>query len=143
MNSPVLAPAAVLALWSIIVLFWVFVTRMKAFSDAGVELGSSDPGVRYQDVESQMPASVNWKSHNFVHLMEQPTLFYAVVVILAITGQGDGFNATLAWGYTLVRILHSLWQCLINTVPVRLGLFMLSTFFLLVLAIDAVRVTAF
>jgi hypothetical protein len=75
--------------------------------------------------------------------MEQPTLFYAVVAILAITGQGDGFNTLLAWGYTMGRVLHSLWQCTINTVPVRLSLYMLSTFFLLILALEAVRVTAF
>jgi hypothetical protein len=143
MNSPILAPAAVLILWSIVVLFWVVVTRMKAFSAAGIDLGSADPGVRYQDVEAQMPASVNWKSHNFVHLMEQPTLFYAVVAILALAGQGDGLNALLAWGYTLVRVLHSLWQGLVNTIPVRFGLYVLSTFLLLVLAVNAVRATAF
>jgi hypothetical protein len=143
MNSPILAPAAVLILWSIVVLFWVVVTRMKAFSAAGIDLGSADPGVRYQDVEAQMPASVNWKSHNFVHLMEQPTLFYAVVAILALAGQGDGLNALLAWGYTLVRVLHSLWQGMVNTIPVRFGLYVLSTFFLLVLAVNAVRATAF
>ena len=143
MNSPILTPAAVLVLWSIFVLIWVFVTRMKAFSDAGIRLGTSDPGVRYTDVESQLPANVNWKSHNFTHLMEQPTLFYAVVAILAIAGQGDGFNTLLAWGYTMARVLHSLWQCTVNTVPVRLSLYMLSTFFLLILAFEAVRATAF
>jgi hypothetical protein len=143
MNPPILAPAAVLVLWSIVVLFWVFATRMKAFSDAGIDLGSAEPGVRYADVESQMPESVNWKSHNFTHLMEQPTLFYALVAILAIAGQGDGFNAMLAWAYALVRILHSLWQSTINTIPVRFGLYLLSTFFLLVLAVSAVGTTAF
>ena len=142
MSSPILGPAAVLVLWSIVVLFWMFITRMRAFSDAGIDLGSSEPGARYQDVESQMPASANWKSHNFVHLMEQPTLFYAVVAILAIAGHGDGLNAMLAWGYVVLRILHSLWQALVNTVPVRLGLYILSTFFLLVLAVNAVRITA-
>lgn len=142
MNAPILAPAAALVLWSILVLFWVFITRMKAFSDAGIDLGTAEPGVRYQDVEAQMPASVNWKSQNFVHLMEQPTLFYAVAIILALAGQGDGINAMLAWGYALVRILHSLWQGLVNAIPVRFGLYILSTFFLLVLAINAVRATA-
>ncbi len=141
MSSPILAPAAVLVLWSILILVWVFATRMKAFSDAGITLGTSDPGVRYADVESQMPDSVNWKSHNFTHLMEQPTLFYAVVAILAIAGQGDGFNTLLAWGYTMGRVLHSLWQCTVNTIPVRLSLYILSTFFLLILALEAVRVT--
>lgn len=143
MNSPILAPAAILVLWSVIVLFWVFVTRMKAFSQAGLALGDAEPGSRYQDVEQNMPASANWKSHNFVHLMEQPTLFYAVVAIIALTGQGSGINLNLAWAYVGLRIAHSLWQSLVNTVPVRFGLYMLSTLCLLAMAINAVRLTVF
>ena len=84
MNSPILAPAAVLILWSVLILLWVLITRLKAFANAGITLGTAEPGTRYGDVEAQMPASVNWKSHNFVHLMEQPTLFYGVVAILAL-----------------------------------------------------------
>jgi hypothetical protein len=141
MISPILAPAAVLVLWSILVLFWVMVTRMQAFAKAGVSLGDAQPGSRYADVEKDMPASANWKSHNFVHLMEQPTLFYAAVAILALAGQGTGINLSLAWGYVGLRIAHSLWQGLVNTVPVRFGLYLLSTLCLLVMAINAVRFT--
>jgi len=140
-SIPILAPASVLVLWSIIVLFWVMATRMPAFSKAGIDLTKGEPGARYVDVEAMMPPSVNWKAHNFVHLMEQPTLFYAVVAILALAGEGSGLNATLAWGYVALRIAHSLWQCLVNTLPIRFLLFALSTLCLLVLAVDAVIAT--
>ena len=73
--------------------------------------------------------------------MEQPTLFYAVVAILALAGAGDGLNAQLAWGYAGLRIAHSLWQSLVNTIPVRFTLFLASSLCLTVLAINAVRVT--
>jgi hypothetical protein len=73
--------------------------------------------------------------------MEQPTIFYAVVAILAIAGAGAGINAQLAWAYVIIRIAHSLWQALVNTVPVRFSLFLVSTGCLLVLAINAVRAT--
>jgi len=142
MSSPILAPAAVLVLWSILVLLWVLATRMKAFSNAGVTLGSADPGSRYQDVESMMPGSVNWKSHNYTHLMEQPTLFYATIAILTLAGEGSGTNLVLAWSYVALRIIHSLWQCLVNTLPVRITLFVLSTLCLLGLAVNAVISTA-
>ena len=142
MSSPILAPAAVLVLWSVLILFWVLATRMKAFSNAGVTLGSADPGSRYQDVESMMPTSVNWKSHNYTHLMEQPTLFYATTVILALAGEGSGTNLALAWTYVALRIIHSLWQGLVNTLPVRITLFVLSTLCLLGLAVNAVLSTA-
>ena len=116
MDSPILAPAATLVLWSLFILMWIIVTRFPAFAKAGLTLDKAEPGMRYQDVESVLPASVNWKSHNYTHLMEQPTLFYATVVILALAGQGDGINLTLAWIYVGLRVCHSLWQSLINTI---------------------------
>jgi hypothetical protein len=73
--------------------------------------------------------------------MEQPTLFYATVLILALVGAGDGLNLQLAWAYVVLRVLHSLVQSLWNFVPVRFSLFLLSTVVLLVLAIDAARHT--
>ena len=142
-NIPILAPAAVLVLWSLIVLVWVTLTRFPAFANMGVNLGNAEAGGRYVDVEPQMPARVNWKSHNYTHLMEQPTLFYAVVAILALAGEGMGFSVTVAWAYVVLRIAHSLWQCNVNTIPVRLSLFTLSTLCLWVLAINAVRATLF
>jgi hypothetical protein len=101
-----------------------------------------------------MPAKVNWKSHNYTHLMEQPTIFYAAVVILALAGEGSaavvilalagegsGINAGLAWTYVAIRIVHSIWQATVNIISVRITLFTLSTLCLWVLAINAVRAT--
>lgn len=141
MTHSILAPAAVLILWSLIMLVWVVVTRFPAFKSAGVDLANAPVGGRYSDLEAGMPASVNWKSHNYTHLMEQPTLFYAVTAILALAGAASSLNVTLAWAYVSFRILHSLWQSLVNSVPVRMVLFSLSTFCLFALAINAVRAT--
>jgi len=41
------------------------------------------------------------------------------------------------------RILHSLWQILVNTIPVRFALFLAATLALIVLAVRAVMATAF
>ena len=71
--------------------------------------------------------------------MEQPTLFYAAVAILAIAGSGGGINLVLAWAYTGLRIAHSLWQALVNTLPVRFALFAMSTLCLALLAVNALR----
>jgi hypothetical protein len=142
-NIPILAPAAVLVLWSLLVLLWMTVTRFSAFAKAGLKLNEAERGTRYIEVEPMMPPKVNWKSHNYTHLMEQPTLFYAVVAVLALAGAGDGVNVTLAWAYVGIRVVHSFWQALVNIVPVRAALFTLSTLCLLVLSINAVRVTLF
>lgn len=143
MQSPILAPAAVLVLWSMVVMFWMVATRFLAFKVVGLDLSNSEPGGRYQDIESQMPTRVNWKSHNYTHLMEQPTLFYAVVGVLALAGAGTGVNVTLAWAYVGLRVVHSLWQIMVNIVRVRVAIFALSSVCLLALAINAVRVTVF
>lgn len=139
MNAPILAPAAILILWSLIMLIWLGATRLPALSKAGLDL--SGAGGRGQDIDPQLPPSVAWKSHNYAHLMEQPTLFYAVVVLLTLVGQGDGLNAQLAWAYVGIRIAHSLWQALVNTVPIRFGLFILSTISLFALSINLVIAT--
>lgn len=140
-SAPILAPAAVLVLWSMIILIWMVATRFSALKKAGLAVSTAKPGTQYQDVEAKLPANVNWKSHNYTHLMEQPTLFYAVIIILALVGEGSGFNLALAWAYVLLRVAHSLWQALVNTLVVRIPLFALSSLCLVGLAINAVRAT--
>jgi len=142
-NIPILAPAAVLVIWSLVVLMWMTATRFPAFAQAGLKLGEAKPGSRYVDVEPMLPEKVNWKSHNYTHLMEQPTLFYAVVAILALAGAGTGINVTVAWAYVAIRIVHSIWQGTVNIISVRVALFTLSTLCLWVLAFNAIRVTLF
>ena len=141
MSAPILAPAAVLVLWSVVMLYWMAGTRIPAMVKSGADLKSAKPGGRGVDLEGVLPDTVNWKGHNYTHLMEQPTLFYAAIAILALAGAGDGVNVQLAWGYTGLRIAHSLWQSLVNTIPVRFALFIASSLCLTVLAINAVRVT--
>jgi hypothetical protein len=141
--SPLLAPAAVLVLWSLIVLTWLGATRFPAFARAGISVAAAPAGSRYADVESGMPARVNWVSHNYTHLMEQPTIFYAVVAVLAIAGDTSTVSVAAAWGYAGLRIAHSLWQILVNVVRVRFALFLLATLCLLVLTVNAVRLTVF
>jgi hypothetical protein len=140
MNSPIFAPAAVLVLWSLVMLMWLVVTRVPALGNAGVSL-TSVVGGRGGDLEGLLPDTVNWKAHNYTHLMEQPTIFYPTIVILALTGADSAINVQLAWAYVILRIVHSIVQATWNRVAVRFSLFALSTAALVVLAINAVRAT--
>lgn len=143
MHSPILAPTAMLVLWSMIVLAWVTITRFAAISRLPKDQlrGLSTAGTRGPDLERVLPDQANWKSHNYTHLMEQPTVFYAAVVILALAGAGTGINAALAWSYTVVRVVHSIWQGTTNRLPVRMGLFTVSSVCLIALSVNAVRAT--
>ena len=135
-HSPIFAPAIVLVLWSLVMLGWLAVTRLPAMSKAGIDL-TSVVGARGTNLEGVVPDKVNWKAHNYAHLMEQPTLFYATVIILGVIGQGDGLNLQLAWAYVVLRIVHSIVQATWNRVAVRFALFCLSTVALLALALHA------
>jgi hypothetical protein len=136
MASPILAPAVTLVLWSLVMLFWMALTRLPAMSKAGIRLNTVVGG-RGQDLEGVIPDNIQWKAHNYAHLMEQPTLFYAVVLILAVIGAGSGTNLTLAWVYVGLRIAHSLVQATFNRVVVRFSLFLLSSLALIALAVNA------
>lgn len=140
MDNSILAPAAALVVWSVIMLFWMAGTRLPAMSKAGIDLGTAVGG-RGVDIDPNVPPSVAWKSHNYAHLMEQPTIFYATVMILAITGAATPLLVALAWGYTIIRILHSVWQATINKVNIRFVLFLLSTICLTILAVYALLAT--
>jgi hypothetical protein len=140
MDNSILAPAAVLVMWSLIMLLWLAGTRLPALSKAGIDL-SKAVGGRGADIDPNMPPSVAWKSHNYAHLMEQPTIFYATVMILAISGGATSLSVSLAWGYVAIRIIHSIWQATINRVIIRSALFFLSTGFLIVLAVQALLAT--
>jgi hypothetical protein len=139
-QSPIFAPAIALVLWSLLMLAWLALTRLPAMSKAGIDLGSV-VGARGVNLEGVIPDKVNWKSHNYTHLMEQPTLFYATVIILGVTGAGDGTNLMLAWAYVGLRIAHSIVQAVWNRVSVRFALFSAATVALLLLAFNAARVT--
>ena len=141
MQAQMLAPAAALVLWSLIMLVWMAATRLPPLFKQPGGMGSAKAGGRGVDLEGVLPDKINWKSHNFTHLMEQPTIFYPTVVILALMGPNAG-DVALAWGYVALRIVHSIWQATVNTIPVRFTLFILSTICLLLLAIHAFELTA-
>ncbi|MBX7495459.1 MAPEG family protein [Qipengyuania sp. 6B39] len=142
MQAQMLAPAAVLVAWSLVMLFWMAFTRFPAMAKAGRSAGSAKPGGRGQDLEGVIPDQVNWKAHNYAHLMEQPTIFYPAVVILAIMGAGP-IDVMLAWAYVALRIVHSVYQATVNVVKVRFLIFLVSTLALTALAIRAVMATLF
>jgi hypothetical protein len=126
-----------------IMLTWKTITRFPALSHISKDPLRTLPkvGGRGQDMERLLPDNVNWKSHNYSHLMEQPTIFYAVVFVLALAGAGTGLNLMLAWAYVGLRIAHSIWQATRNNIPVRIGLSLVSSFCLYALAFNAVALT--
>ena len=136
MHSEILKPVVVLVAWSLLMLVWMVVTRLPALKNLGIDLAKvrgSKPG----QLDGVVPDKVQWPAHNYMHLMEQPTLFYAVALVIAFTGTGDGANAIIAWGYVVLRIVHSVWQVTINQINIRFALFALSSLCLVALTLHA------
>ena len=134
--SPILTPVVVLVAWSMVMWFWMYVTRLPAMKAASMK---PDPNAPRGEQMNTLPANVRWKADNYNHLMEQPTVFYAIALSLAMLGQGDGINLTLAWTYVGIRVVHSLLQALVNKIEVRFVLFFLSSLALIGLTINALR----
>ncbi len=135
--SPILIPVVALVAWTLLIMAWMAVTRFAAFKKMGVSLGTIPAGARGADLEGKAPDSIMWKSHNYSHLLEQPTIFYAMALTLALMGMGDGMNYWLAWGYVALRIVHSLIQCTVNVVAIRFTVFSLATLCLLGMTVHA------
>ena len=135
--SPILAPVVALVAWSLVMLVWMAIARRRAFAKMGMSWGSVPRGARGVNLDGKAPDEAQWPSHNYNHLMEQPTIFYAMALSLALMGFGDGINLWLAWGYVAFRIVHSIIQATINIVAWRLTVFALATFCLFGLTIHA------
>lgn len=134
LQSPILAPVIALVLWSFVMLACLYATRIPAVINRKIKYDPAQPSERFH---AQLPASVRWKADNHNNLMEQPTLFYAVSLVLAWLGAGADLNATLAWIYVGLRITHSLVQAFVNIVMLRFALFIAASLVLLILAIRA------
>jgi len=140
MISPILGPVVALVLWTHFMWAWMYATRIPAIQKSKMVL---DPMAARGEQMARLPANVRWKADNYNHLFEQPTIFYAVALVLAVAGQGGGTNATLAWVYVGMRVVHSLIQATWNKIEVRFGMFFLSALVLIALTVNAARVVLF
>lgn len=138
-NAEILSPVIALVAWSMLMWVWMYATRIPAIRAAKMPLDSNAP--RGEQM-AMLPPRVRWKADNYNHLMEQPTLFYALALSLAVMGEGGGANAYLAWAYLVLRVVHSLVQVLNNKIEVRFSLFVLSNIPLFALTINALLALA-
>ena len=135
-QAEILKPLAVLAMWTMVMWVWMYATRIPAINKLPkpTEPGA-DQGWTGAMLEGMLPREIQWKAHNYNHLHEAPTVFYAVALALAMIGQGDGMNATIAWIYVGLRIVHSIFQATVNKVMPRFVLFALSSLALMALCL--------
>jgi len=140
MHSPIIAPIVALGLWTMVMWVWMYATRLPAMARAGID-GTKLVGSTGRSLRDEMVAAgeerASWVADNYNHLLEQPVVFYAITLVLAVIGAGDGLSLTLAWAYVALRVVHSLVQVLSNRVLVRFLVFALASLTLIGLVISA------
>ena len=137
MNSAILGPVVALVAWTLVMQLWMYATRLPAMRRAGIDLKGRRGG-RGAQLDGVLDDRVQWKAHNYNHLLEQPTIFYAIAISLALLGGGDVWiNVWLAWAYVGLRILHSLIQATANVVRWRFLVFSLASLCLIGLTVHA------
>lgn len=132
--SPLLTPIVALVAWSLVMMGWMAARRIPAARAAKIQM---PVGSRGQDLDRKLPPEAGWAGQNYMHLMEQPTLFYAIVLALVLMGFDHPINQILAWAYVALRVVHSIVQATYNRVGHRFTLFALSSFCLIALTIHA------
>lgn len=135
-----LKPVLALVLWTCVMWIWMYALRLPAFSKAGINPDDARHPGTYGD---KLPAHVRSAADNYNHLHEQPTIFYALMFFMALTGGADSTATLVAWIYVALRVVHSFVQIVIGKVLLRFLVFSAGTFCLFFLAgREALRVFA-
>jgi len=122
MNT-MIAPVLALVSWSLLMWVWMYAQRLPAMGKAGIK----PQDARFPGSLAGLPDAARQAADNYNHLMEQPTIFYAAALAIAVAGHADGASVGLAWAYVGLRVLHSLIQASVNIVLARFAVFSLST----------------
>ena len=137
MNAAIIAPVVALVAWTLFMQFWLYAVRFPAMRRAGLSM-KGRVGSKTGSLDGVVEERVQWKAHNYNHLLEQPTLFYAIALSLALLGGGDVWiNVWLAWAYVGFRVLHSLIQATVNIVKWRFLAFIAASLCLVGLTVHA------
>ena len=134
--NPILGPVVALVAWTLVVMVWMYALRFPAMARKGISLKGRIGG-KPGGLDGVVEDHVQWKAHNYNHLMEQPTLFYAIALSIALMGMDAAVNLYFAWGYVAFRIAHSLVQAITNVVRTRFYLFLGGSLCLAALTLHA------
>ncbi len=118
----ILQPVFAMGLLTVAMTIWMFVTRIPAMAKAGIDAQDAWD----TSALKSLPQHVTQVADNYNHLFEQPTLFYAVALSIAVLGHVDTLHVQCAWAFAILRVLHSLVQATINIVNIRFSLFLFA-----------------
>ena len=122
----IVLPAALLAVYTLLILFLMAMKRKRAAQD-----GSVDPKYfRLYQGDGLTDELQLWNRH-FNNLLETPILFYFATIVAVLTHQVTTLIVTICWVYFATRMLHSWIHLNCNRVMNRFMVFGFSAFTLI------------
>jgi hypothetical protein len=127
--KPILLPLLVQVLLTFTVWVYLFARRIPEIKRHRI-----DPQSLRDRAEAHvlLPASAS-ASNNLKNLFELPVLFYLVVVLSLVLMVQDPLLVQLAWGFVVLRIVHSAIHCSYNDVNHRFAAYALSCLVLILM----------
>ena len=127
--NPVLLPLLCMVFLTFVVWILLFALRLPEISRKKIE---------HQDLRDRAEAHVLLTtsaaaSNNLKNLFEMPVLFYVAAMLMMLLLIQDPLLVRLAWGFVVLRIIHSIVQCTYNRVVHRFIAYFLSCLFLLLM----------
>jgi hypothetical protein len=135
--SAIFAPLFAMMFLTLVV--WVYMYARRIPLIRSLKLSPEDlakPG----ELARVSPPAVSNPSDNLKNLFEIPVLFYALALLLFVTGRVDAVYVAAAWVFVVFRAAHSFVHCTFNHVLLRFALYFVATlavwFMLLRAALD-------
>jgi len=117
----ILLPVLTLAFWTFII-FAIMAPARFYF----LRMKHPQTAAHTKNLKGLLPPWTERVADNYNHLFEQPVVFYAIALSIAVINNIEPLMIQLAWVYVALRVLHSIVQITFNFVPLRFTLFVTS-----------------
>ena len=117
----ILLPVLTLVFWTFII-FAIMAPARFYF----LRMKHPQTAAHTKNLKGLLPPWTERVADNYNHLFEQPVVFYAIALSIAVINNIEPFMIQLAWVYVALRVLHSIVQITFNFVPLRFTLFVTS-----------------
>ncbi|MDA9677580.1 MAPEG family protein [Pelagibacteraceae bacterium] len=117
----ILLPVITLAFWTFII-FAIMAPARFYF----LRMKHPQTAAHTKNLKGLLPPWTERVADNYNHLFEQPVVFYAIALSIAVINNIEPLMIQLAWVYVALRVLHSIVQITFNFVPLRFSLFVTS-----------------
>jgi len=127
--NPILLPLLVMVFLTFLVWAYLFALRIPE-----IKLKNIDPDALRDRAEAHALLTTSAAaSNNLKNLFEMPILFYVAVMLAILLLIQDALLVRLAWGFVIMRVIHSAVHCSYNRVMHRFIAYFISCLFLLLL----------